>query len=175
MRSRSSPGRKTWRRHLCMIRALKLQIQKGKVERTGVVTQKEKEKLQFYQNLQEKHWLKYLQSYIYMQIICICHMTWKIYFWNGGTRCYNLTESTEPSKAWRMVDHFPQILRNVLFESHKILNLLEKRSHEGYMYMMGVKLFPQNMLWEKNRCVPPGSITLFWKSSWFMLGYDEMD
>lgn len=113
--------------------------------------------------------------YIYMQIICICHRTWQIYFWNGGTRCYNLTESTEPSNAWRMVDHFPQILRNVLFESHKILNLLEKKSHEGYMYMMGVKLFPQNMLWEKNRCVPPGSITLFWKSSWFMLGYDEMD
>lgn len=48
-----------------------------------------------------------------------------------------------------MVDHFPQTLRNVLFESHKILSLLEKKSHEGYMYMMGVKLFPQNMLWEK--------------------------
>lgn len=70
-----------------------------------------------------------IYTYIY-----ICHRAWKIYSWNGGTRCYNLTESTEPSKAWRMVDHFPQILSDVLFESHKILNLLEKKSHEVYVH-----------------------------------------
>lgn len=33
-----------------------------------------------------------------------------------------------------MVDHFPQILSDVLFESHKILNLLEKKSHEVYVH-----------------------------------------
>lgn len=49
-----------------------------------------------------------------------------------------------------MVDRFPQILRDVLFESHKILNLLEKKSHEVYVHD-GCKAFPPKYALGKNR------------------------